>query len=408
MFKVVRNGKIRLNRLQIYAGLSTFLSSMFYVAILFKYGASQKSDNILYAITILSFVSVSPQIFWGAFFPHYINGDDHQKIAIKNFIFSINFSFIFFIGFFVCICKHYFDINNVYTELAFFYLAAAQILNDALKKISMAEQKIETAYFADVINWSSVVVCVYFGSLNSSMLFPLIIGSSVSVIFMLWSISEVLFKFGKNGKRKDFDLMKESMMLKIGSFAYLFKDTIIASILTNSGVGLYSIYSYASKAVTMIFASIATPQIEREGNAPKINEKYKDKRNFLVSILRRVVPVFLTIHLAVIISVYLGLSLGLQTMIGFDVDYYRGLSFYVILFPLSMLYVCEHSLNKYCQATRNYRMLNITNATCFFLYVCVWILCGYLGVAWIYMFLAIYGIHSMLIFLFLNEMEGVS
>ena len=392
-----------LSRLQVFAGLATVLGSLFYVIVLIKYGTSRNADDILYIITLLGFASIFPQIFWGAFLPHYINGDIHQRVGIKNYILKVNFLFIFSAGSIIFLSKFYLNINGVYVEPMFFYLIVAQTLNDALKKISMAEQKIEVAYFSDIINWMSVVFCIYFLPSNFSPFIPLFIGGAVSVIFLFFFISDVLLNFSTNKKNRNHGLLKESMMLKAGSFAYLFKDTIIASILTDGGAGVYSTYSYASKAVTMIFSSIVTPQIEKEGNIIGIEKKYKNIKIFLASIISHVATKFFILHLIAIFSIYCGLNLGWQRILNTSVDFYKVMEVYVILIPLSMLYACEHSMNKYCQATRSYSMLNVTNIICLCFYVGVWILYSVLSMAWIYVFVAMYLIHTILILIFLGK-----
>ncbi|MDO9279790.1 MAG: hypothetical protein Q7U05_14650 [Polaromonas sp.] len=392
---------IRLSRLQVYAGVSIFLNALFYITVLIKYGVAREADNFLYLMTALSFFSILPQMLWGGFLPHYVNGRGNEKFAIINFIVRVTLIFGV-IGIVVLNVIYYiFDVVNVFTTSIFCYLLAVQALNEALKKISIAEQKIENTYLADIVNWVGVLAVIYFGSKNLDPLYSLLVGCVASIIYIIFILYGKIVNYSKAGSGQYPEFIKESFILKLGAFMYLLKDTFIASVLVGGGVGLYATYSYASKAVTMVFLSIVTPYIEREGNIPGVEKKYVDGRRFMLEVLKGVSISYVSIHAAIIFLLVLSLYFNLQLY--FNLNYVDVVIFYVILIPLSLVYICEHSLSKYWQVTRNFRILTYTNAICFFSYLCVWLISNVFGFHWIYLLAFMYVVHMTIVFVYISS-----
>ncbi len=392
---------IRLSRLQVCAGFSIFLNALFYIMLLLKYGVTREADNFLYLMTALSFLIIFPQVFWGAFLPHYVNGRQSDRFNIIKFILKVTFIFGI-ISIAVLNVLHYlFDVVNIFTASIFCYLLALQALNEALKKISIAEQKIESTYLADIVNWMVVLVVLYFASGNFDPLYSLLVGCGASISYIIFVMREDFVSYSTAVGDQYPIFIKESFVLKTGAFLYLLKDTFIASILVAGGVGLYATYSYASKAVTMVFLSIVTPYIEREGNMPGIENKYPDGRRFMLEVLKGVSLPYILIHAAIIL--FLALSLHFNFHLYFNLNYDHVIIFYLILVPLSLVYVCEHSLNKYSQVTRNFRVLTYANAICFVSYFCMWLISQKYGFYWSYLFALMYVVHMIIVYVYLNR-----
>jgi len=398
MMKVVG---VRLSHLQVYAGFSIFLNALFYIVLLLKYGVTREADHFLYLMTALSFLSILPQMLWGAFLPHYVSGSDGEKFNIIKFILKVTLIFGAMEIVALNTIYYLFDVSNIFTRSIFCYLLALQAFNEALKKISIAEQKIENTYLADVVNWVGVLIVIYFGSEKLDLLYSLLVGCVASIAYIIFFMYEKFVSSSVSVGDKYPKFIKESFVLKMGAFMYLLKDTFIASILVGGGVGLYATYSYASKAVTMVFLSIVTPYIEREGSMPGIERKYIDGRRFMLEVLRGVSVPYTAIHAAIIFSVVLSLYFNLQHY--FNLNYSDVIIFYLVIFPLSLIYLCEHSLNKYCQVTRNFRLLTYANTICFISYFCMWLISNKFAFYWPVLLALMYVVHLSIVCVYIRK-----
>lgn len=348
-----------MNNVNLLAGLSTGLGAIFYLIVLKIYGVSKATDELFYLLTTSSLMSIVPQIFWGGFIPHYVNDDRDKKIKIIKFIILVNVS--------LCGLFLIFDLFaqlekfNFILKLILFF----QIFNDSFKKVCIASERINVSYVADIINWTISCIAVILIGEKINPAFSIVLGLFLSFIFLFIKNKDLISIHGLNDFSEIGIIIKESLILKIGSLLYLCKDFILANILTAMLPGVYSLFVYANKMAMMIFATFATPVIEKYGSIPEFKSKFKNANIFCKFIVKNVMPKLVLVNLIVLFAIYFLIKLNFASLIKINNDI---LQIYIIMSIISVVYLFEHSYNKYYQSIRYFKSINLINILCLIFY----------------------------------------
>lgn len=258
----------------IFSGISLMLNFLLLMIINSKYGISLETDVYFFSIVLVTFISIFSQLIWEAVSKYYIDFETKNNIKSSylyssmlniNILFSIIVIFLYFIvTIFTNLIPIYFqnflNIFIFYTLIQNIYIYNKYILN--IKK------QYSLFYILDIVIVLFNIITISIIASNDIKLLGIAYILSTSIvlfyqfllIFYKYKIKYYFVFYIKYFKK----VYINSFNLKIGQVLYLTKDIVISIYIQNMNVvGLYSLYTYAFKLVSLGFQVIQLPVFNR-------------------------------------------------------------------------------------------------------------------------------------------------
>ncbi len=258
----------------IFSGISLMLNFLLLMIINSKYGISLETDVYFFSIVLVTFISIFSQLIWEAVSKYYIDFETKNNIKSSylyssmlniNILFSIIVIFLYFIvTIFTNLIPIYFqnflNIFIFYTLIQNIYVYNKYILN--IKK------QYSLFYLLDIVIVLFNIITISIIASDDIKLLGIAYILSTSIvlfyqfllIFYKYKIKYYFVFYIKYFKK----VYINSFNLKIGQVLYLTKDIIISIYIQNMNVvGLYSLYTYAFKLVSLGFQVIQLPVFNR-------------------------------------------------------------------------------------------------------------------------------------------------
>lgn len=300
----------------IFSAFSLLLNFFLLIKINSKYGISSETDTYFLSIVIVTFISIISQLIWEAITKYYIEFESKNNIK-SSYLYSslLNINILFSL---LIICLYFFMnkftnlIPNYFSEFMdiFIFYVLLQNIYTYNKYILNIKGKYSLFYLLDIFIISFNLLAIYIASYNNILLlaYSTIFGTTIVIlyqfilIFYKYRINYYFVFYLKIFK----NVYLNSFNLKLGQVFYLSKDILISIYIQNLNInGLYSLYTYAFKLVSLGFQVIQVPIFNKY--VVKLSNLLKKKDSFFEIkelILKNIIETFLLI-LLLQFSIYL-------------------------------------------------------------------------------------------------------
>jgi O-antigen/teichoic acid export membrane protein len=235
-----------------------------------KFGSGKETDTYFLSVVVVTYLGNIIQSVWEAMGPYYVElkiknknlSDKLYSILLNNLIIISTLLIILYF-----VVTNFFNIISIeyrfFLDKFIFYLLFQNIILYN-KTVLMLEHWYASFYTVDIFINFMLILIVFFISEKQQFVF-IAFGYVVSALIVsIWQFYLIFKRLNIKYSLKIYDkMLKEiyinSFKLKIGSLLYGLKDIIIASVFTNFGNGIYSLYSYASKFAGVIVQIVNAP-----------------------------------------------------------------------------------------------------------------------------------------------------
>ena len=238
------------------------------------YGISLDTDIYFFSVVLVTFISIVSQLIWEGITNYYINFE--SKIGFKssylyssllnlNIVFSTLIIFLYFL-----IVKYTNLIPSIYIEFfnIFIFYVLLQNIYTYNKFVLNIKKRYDLFYTLDIFVILFNIISLYlFSEIGIIILaYSIIISTTIVLIYQFilifykYNIKYFLIFYVKSFK----NVYVNSFNLKLGQVLYLSKDLFISAYIQNINInGLYSLYTYAFKLVSLSFQVIQIPAFNR-------------------------------------------------------------------------------------------------------------------------------------------------
>ena len=238
------------------------------------YGISLDTDIYFFSVVLVTFISIVSQLIWEGITNYYINFE--SKIGFKssylyssllnlNIVFSTLIIFLYFL-----IVKYTNLIPSIYIEFfnIFIFYVLLQNIYTYNKFVLNIKKRYDLFYTLDIFVILFNIISLYlFSEIGIIILaYSIIISTTIVLIYQFilifykYNIKYFLIFYEKSFK----NVYVNSFNLKLGQVLYLSKDLFISAYIQNINInGLYSLYTYAFKLVSLSFQVIQIPAFNR-------------------------------------------------------------------------------------------------------------------------------------------------
>ncbi|MBU3015756.1 hypothetical protein KO488_13380 [Poseidonibacter lekithochrous] len=235
-----------------------------------KFGANIQTDTYFISLVIISYLSLFIDIIWSAFKQYYIEIKLKDKL-LSNKMFNILFNNIIIVS--ILIIISYFLVTSnfeiiskekkVFLDVFILFILIRNLINYN-KVILNLEHYFTQGYVVELlINLTNLFCIIFF--LNNSIVviaYSTLLGSGIALFYQLYLIYfklKIPYDFVFFKKEILNTIYKNSLKLNIGGMLYLTKDLLIINVLTSYGNGVYSLFSYAYKFISVILQVVNAP-----------------------------------------------------------------------------------------------------------------------------------------------------
>lgn len=238
------------------------------------YGISLDTDIYFFSVVLVTFISIVSQLIWEGITNYYINFE--SKIGFKssylyssllnlNIVFSTLIIFLYFL-----IVKYTNLIPSIYIEFfnIFIFYVLLQNIYTYNKFVLNIKKRYDLFYTLDIfVILFNIIILYLFSEIGIIILaYSIIISTTIVLIYQFilifykYNIKYFLIFYVKSFK----NVYVNSFNLKLGQVLYLSKDLFISAYIQNINInGLYSLYTYAFKLVSLSFQVIQIPAFNR-------------------------------------------------------------------------------------------------------------------------------------------------
>ena len=238
------------------------------------YGICLDTDIYFFSVVLVTFISIVSQLIWEGITNYYINFE--SKIGFKssylyssllnlNIVFSTLIIFLYFL-----IVKYTNLIPSIYIGLfnIFIFYVLLQNIYTYNKFVLNIKKRYDLFYTLDIFVILFNIISLYlFSEIGIIILaYSIIISTTIVLIYQFilifykYNIKYFLIFYVKSFK----NVYVNSFNLKLGQVLYLSKDLFISAYIQNINInGLYSLYTYAFKLVSLSFQVIQIPAFNR-------------------------------------------------------------------------------------------------------------------------------------------------
>lgn len=250
--------------------INVFTGLLFIILLGNKFGASLETDIYFISLVMITYMSLIVNIVWSAVKHYYVeikkNNLYESKITYNVLLNNIILVSLFIITVYYVISlttslistekKQFFDIFIL-------YLLIRCVINFK-KSIINLEHYYAQGYIVEIlINSSNILVFLIIDDLQIVYFaYSTIIGSLIGLFYQFYIVKYKLnIRYSFILIYNDFykEIYLNSLKLNIGGLMYSIKDILVISVLTQFGVGIYSIYSYANKFIGVILQVVNAP-----------------------------------------------------------------------------------------------------------------------------------------------------
>lgn len=258
----------------IFSGISIVFNFILLISINSIYGISLDTDIYFFSVVLVTFISIVSQLIWEGITNYYINFE--SKIGFKssylyssllnlNIVFSTLIIFLYFL-----IVKYTNLIPSIYIEFfnIFIFYVLLQNIYTYNKFVLNIKKRYDLFYTLDIFVILFNIISLYlFSEIGIIILaYSIIISTTIVLIYQFilifykYNIKYFLIFYVKSFK----NVYVNSFNLKLGQVLYLSKDLFISAYIQNINInGLYSLYTYAFKLVSLSFQVIQIPAFNR-------------------------------------------------------------------------------------------------------------------------------------------------
>ena len=264
------------------SGINVLFGFILYLVIGKIYRLTTALDIYFSFYVFLNYIGYLVQIFWEGFAPYYAELKTKQGKEEADKLFSVllnrtilvSFILIFvLIWLFPVVSKFYF--KGKLTDFTFYVLflpfLMAQNLFFLIKAYLQINFSFKMSYILDILsNLFPLIFIVIFAKVLGidALVIGINLGFFLAGLIGLWYIlNKLRYKYSIKVRHKlAWEIVKGSLWLKAGAFAYGAKDVIINNLLLGMGEGIVSAYSYASKFVSAVHLVVNAPVIMKFAN----------------------------------------------------------------------------------------------------------------------------------------------
>lgn len=302
MIKKLISENIQYNLLSL---VNVFAGFLFVLFLGRKFGAGSETDIYFLSLVTTTYLGYFIQSVWEAMSPYYVErktvdkkkSDELYSILLNDLILvSLLIITIYFIvtPFFDFLSNKQKDFFNVFI----FYLLFQNVLLFN-KTILNLEHFYASYYLVDIFVYIILFATILF-FVDTEILYIAYATLIATFIANIWQFYLLHKKLNINYYfifyNKDLkEVYKNSFKLKIGSLLYGSKDIIIASVFTNFGSGMFSLYSYANKFAGVILQVVNAPIINifaTRANYYVANRRYDLLKNDIKKVLFQTTVLF--------------------------------------------------------------------------------------------------------------------
>ncbi len=248
---------------------SVALGFLFIIILGRQLGASGLTDTYFMSLVFISYLGHIIQCVWGAMNPYYVekklsNQTDANKLISILLNNTIILSIIIVIFYYLLTTN--FDLLTAEQQSfldIFIYYIILQNISLFNKNILKLEHFFASIYIVDIfIQLANIYTVIYILKLDITVLaYSMLIATSVTIVWQFYLIfNKTDIKYYCHLYSKKYStIYKNSIKLKFGALLYRSKDIIIAIVFTSLGTGIYSLYSYANKFVSVILRIVNAP-----------------------------------------------------------------------------------------------------------------------------------------------------
>lgn len=303
----------------IFSGISLLLNFLLLIKINSNYGISSDTDIYFFSIVLVTFISIVSQLVWESITKYYIEFE--SKINFKSsYLYSsllnLNVLFsIFIISLYFFMTKYTDFIPDIYAEFlnVFIFYVLVQNIYTYNKYVLNIQKRYNLFYVLDIFVVLFNLMTIYLFSESGIIVlaYSIIISTGITLIyqfiliFIKYNVKYYFVFYVVSFKY----VYINSFNLKLGQVLYLSKDILISSYIQNMNIdGLYSLYTYAFKLVSLSFQVIQIPIFNKYITEISVLLKNKENiSNIKLFISKNIFKTFMSIFLFQIV-VYLFLS----------------------------------------------------------------------------------------------------
>jgi hypothetical protein len=303
----------------IFSGISLLLNFLLLIKINSNYGISSDTDIYFFSIVLVTFISIVSQLVWESITKYYIEFE--SKINFKSsYLYSsllnLNVLFsIFIIALYFFMTKYTDLVPDIYVEFlnVFIFYVLVQNIYTYNKYVLNIQKRYNLFYVLDIFVVLFNLMTIYLFSESGIIVLAcsIIISTSITLIyqfiliFIKYNVKYYFVFYVVSFKY----VYINSFNLKLGQVLYLSKDILISSYIQNMNIdGLYSLYTYAFKLVSLSFQVIQIPIFNKYITEISVLLKNKENiSNIKLFISKNIFKTFMSISLFQIV-VYLFLS----------------------------------------------------------------------------------------------------
>lgn len=378
--------------------LNVLLGALFTIYLGRRYGASKETDLYFFSVVIVNYLGHFVQSVWEAMAPYYVDLKI-KNLQLRDKLYSIMLNDIVLIAS-IIVCSYFvitsfFDIISIeqkrFLNVFIFYLVFQNILflNKAVLNL---EHFYASFYIVDIIVYIILflTVCLFDEILYLG--YSTIIGTLISNILQFWLIfRKVRIKYHFFFYGKDFiDIYINSFKLKVGSLLYGSKDIMIASVLTSFGGGIYALYSYASKFVSIIMQIVNSPVLNIfvvKANYYVAKNKFSELKKLIFNTLLKTLPLYLLPCLFLYILIEDIVVLLKLKIYGDQINLFKDII--IILFFFNLIIVLESPFSRLLGVAKLFDYGLLMNFVFFVFISVIYILFNFFKLHYMYFLVAV-------------------
>ena len=249
---------------------NVLLGFIFIILLGRKFGAGDETDLYFLSLVIIAYLSIFVRSTWSAIGQYYVELKLQDK-SLADEIYNILSNTI--VGVSLLVIFLYFIISNNFNVISpqqkefldiFIFFILLRSLINFNKIILNLEHYYAPGYFVDIMmNIVNLIIVIFFLHDDIKIIaYSTLIAATIALMgqwYLIYFDLKIKFSFSFFKREVVKKIYKNSFKINIGGLFYSSKDILIATVLTNYGSGVYSLFSYANKFVGVILQVVNAP-----------------------------------------------------------------------------------------------------------------------------------------------------